>query len=77
MFLGPFSGSNASMLLFAAAGLALTIGAVAGIVALARLLRKPRSTGFVVATALGIACLAAFVLVGLFATGCGVLAGAS
>jgi hypothetical protein len=67
-----FSPSNlGTALLIGGGGLVVTIAAIAGIVVLARTLGKTKSTGTLVAAIFGIIFLAAFVLVGLFATGCG------
>ena len=54
-------------------GLAVTGCAITGIVFLARALGKTKSAGVIVAAVLGIVCLVGFVLVGLFATGCGAI----
>ena len=54
-------------------GLVVTIGAIAGIVALGRVLGQDKSNGVKVAAVLGIVCLAGFALVGLLATGCGAM----
>ena len=56
-----------------AAGIAVTGGAITGIVFLGRAVGKTRSAAVIVASILGIVCLVGFVAVGLFATGCGAI----
>jgi hypothetical protein len=60
-------------LAFGFTGLAVTSAAIAGIVALARVIHRSKSTGVIVASILGIVCLLGFVLVGLLVTGCGAI----
>jgi hypothetical protein len=62
-------------LAFGGVGLVMTVGAIAGIIALARAISRTKNTGVVVAAVLGIVCLSAFALAGLVVTGCGVLVG--
>jgi hypothetical protein len=57
-------------------GLVMTVGAIAGIIALARALSRTKNTGTIVAAVIGIVALGIFALAGLAVTGCGFILGA-
>ena len=63
------------MLAIGLVGLAVTIGAIFGIVKLAREIGRSRSGGAKVLMGMAIFGLCGFVLVGLFATGCAAIVG--
>jgi hypothetical protein len=68
------AGSIAAALGIASVGLSVTVGSIAGIVALARKIgSRGMSGGMTFAAVVGILFLAGFALAGLAATGCGVM----